>query len=119
MKILNFLYNLIRVKFILIFSESYQLIYYSIIYRRNILTFNVLKHNLVPNHEILSKEEVKKLLEDLKISNENQLPKIKVDDPVCKEIEAKEGQVLKITRISSTAGKYTTYRIVIGENKNK
>ena len=83
------------------------------------MAFNVLEHDLVPDHEILSDEEVYKLLEELKIKNKNQLPKIKVDDPVCKKIEAKEDQVLKITRISETAGKYTTYRIVIGENNQK
>ena len=83
------------------------------------MAFNVLEHDLVPDHEILSDEEVYKLLEELKIKNKNQLPKIKVDDPVCKKIEAKEDQVLKITRISETAGKYTTYRIIIWENNQK
>ena len=42
-----------------------------------------------------------------------QLPKIKQDDPVCKAIEAKTGDILKITRKSHTAGKFVTYRLVL------
>lgn len=42
-----------------------------------------------------------------------QLPKIKADDPVVKAIEAKPGDILKITRKSQTAGKFETYRLVL------
>ena len=40
------------------------------------------------------------------------LPKIKSDDPVVKAIEAKPGDILRITRESQTAGVFVTYRIV-------
>ncbi len=73
--------------------------------------FKVTKHELIPKHEILSKEEKEKLLKDLNISA-RQLPKIKKKDPVIKEIDAKVGDVIKITRESSVAGKTTYYRIV-------
>lgn len=73
---------------------------------------DILKHKLVPDHTILSKKEANKIIKQLKIHQE-QLPKIKVDDPVVKEIGAKSGDVLKITRKSHTAGKFITYRLVI------
>ena len=74
---------------------------------------DILKHKLVPDHAILSKTEGNKILKQLGI-NEEQLPKIKIDDPVVKEIGAKAGDILKITRRSHTAGKFVTYRLVIG-----
>jgi len=73
---------------------------------------DILKHRLVPEHTILSKSERNKLLKELDIHPE-QLPKIKQDDPVCKAIEAKIGDILKITRKSHTAGKFVTYRLVL------
>jgi DNA-directed RNA polymerase subunit H len=72
----------------------------------------ILKHKLVPEHTILSKSEIKKVMKELDIHPE-QLPKIKQDDPVCKAIEAKSGDILKITRKSHTAGKFVTYRLVL------
>ncbi|HTX61202.1 MAG TPA: DNA-directed RNA polymerase subunit H [Methanobacterium sp.] len=73
---------------------------------------DILKHKLVPDHTILSKTEANKVIKQLKVHQE-QLPKIKVDDPVVKEIGAKSGDVLKITRRSHTAGKFVTYRLVL------
>jgi len=73
---------------------------------------DILKHELVPDHTILSKSELKKIIKELNIHLE-QLPKIKKNDPVVKAIEAKPGDVLKITRKSPTAGKFITYRLVL------
>lgn len=73
--------------------------------------YDILKHGLVPEHVILKEEEKKKLLEELKILPQ-QLPKILTLDPVIKEIGAKEGDVIKITRASQTAGWTTYYRLV-------
>lgn len=75
---------------------------------------DILKHELVPHHEILSEEEVKKLLETYKISKD-QLPRIRFDDPVVEAIKAKEGDVIKIIRKSPTAGISVAYRIVSRE----
>jgi len=72
---------------------------------------DILKHQLVPEHVILSEEEAEKVLEEMKIHAE-QLPRIRTDDPVVKAIGAKEGDILKIIRESPTAGKFVTYRIV-------
>ncbi|MGZ4856902.1 MAG: DNA-directed RNA polymerase subunit H [Methanobacteriaceae archaeon] len=73
---------------------------------------DILKHELVPDHVVLSKSDVKKIIKNLDIHPE-QLPKIKSDDPVVKAIEAKPGDILKITRKSQTAGKFITYRLVL------
>lgn len=51
---------------------------------------DILKHQLVPEHVILSEEEAEKILEEMKIHAE-QLPRIRTDDPVVKAIGAKEG----------------------------
>ncbi len=72
---------------------------------------SILEHELVPLHEVMTEQEVRELLNRYKISKE-QLPKIKVSDPVIKEIKAKEGDVVKITRNSRTAEKFLAYRLV-------
>ena len=72
----------------------------------------ILKHFLVPEHIVLTEEEKKKVLQEKGIV-EQQLPKILKNDPVVKEIKAKEGDVIKITRSSPTAGVTTYYRTVV------
>lgn len=67
---------------------------------------------MVPKHIILNKEEEKEVLDKFSIKPEN-LPKILINDPVVKEIGAKEGNILKIIRKSKTAGTSLYYRIVI------
>ncbi|MDI6888322.1 MAG: DNA-directed RNA polymerase subunit H [Methanocellales archaeon] len=74
--------------------------------------FNVLDHEMVPEHVIISKKEVEALLTEYSITKE-QLPKIKSVDPICKEIDAKSGDVVKIIRDSLTAGKSIAYRLVV------
>ena len=74
--------------------------------------YDILKHELVPEHVILEEKEKKELLEKLKITTIN-LPKILTNDPVVKTIGAKEGDVLKIIRKSATAGISIYYRVVV------
>jgi DNA-directed RNA polymerase subunit H len=73
--------------------------------------FDILKHELVPEHIILNENEKKEVFEKLKITERN-LPKVLTNDPVVKSIGAKEGDVLKIVRKSSTAGMSIYYRVV-------
>jgi len=76
-------------------------------------TVSILEHELVPKHEIVGEEEVAKLLETYKIEK-RQLPKIKLSDPVIKEIKAEVDDVVRITRRSRTSRTSLSYRLVIG-----
>jgi DNA-directed RNA polymerase subunit H len=79
---------------------------------KDLTKFSLLDHELVPKHEIMSEGELKSVLSKYFIDKE-QLPKIKVQDPVIKEIGATIGDVVKITRMSHTAGEADYYRLVI------
>lgn len=72
----------------------------------------ILKHKLVPEHEILSDKEKKKVLKEHN-ATEEQMPRIREDDPVVKAIDAEKGDLLRIKRNSMTAGESTYYRIVV------
>jgi DNA-directed RNA polymerase subunit H len=74
--------------------------------------FNILNHELVPEHIILKENEIKEVLEKFKIGPQN-LPKILLSDPAVKAIDAKEGDILKIVRKSKTAGTSIYFRVVI------
>ncbi len=74
--------------------------------------FNVLEHDLVPDHILLTEEETEELLKKYNITR-GQLPKVKSSDVVVKQIGAKPGDVLRIIRKSLTAGKAVAYRLVI------
>lgn len=74
--------------------------------------FKPLEHKLVPKHEILNEDEVKKLLSEYLIEKE-QLPKIRISDPAAIAIKAKIGDVIQIIRQSPTSGKAFFYRMVI------
>ncbi len=73
---------------------------------------NLLEHELVPKHEILSPEEAAELLKRLGIKPA-QLPWITIDDPIVRALRAKPGDIIKITRKSPTAGESVAYRYVV------
>ena len=73
---------------------------------------NILEHELVPKHEVLSPEEAEKILKQLSVQP-TQLPWISVDDPVVKAIGAKPGDIVRIIRKSPTAGETIAYRYVV------
>jgi DNA-directed RNA polymerase subunit H (RpoH/RPB5) len=72
----------------------------------------VTDHVLVPKHEILSEEEKKEILARFN-ATEEQFPFLFDVDPVAREINAKPGDMVKITRVSDTAGETTYYRFVV------
>ena len=74
--------------------------------------FDVTKHILVPKHTKASEKDKKDLFEKHAIVLEN-LPRIFKSDPVIAEMDVKEGDVIKITRPSPTAGTTTFFRRVV------
>jgi len=75
---------------------------------------DILSHELVPEHKILTKDESQKILKQHNIKPE-QLPKMRDTDPVVEITGAKVGDIIEITRDSPTAGKTKYYRVVIPE----
>ncbi len=74
---------------------------------------DVLAHDLVPFHSILTKKQTEQLLKDYSIRLVN-LPRIFEDDPSAVALGAKEGTVMKITRKSTTVvDTIDTYRFVV------
>ena len=74
--------------------------------------FDVLSHQLVPKHEILSVKDSEEALKKIGITKE-QLPKILITDPAVKRIAANVGDIILITRKSPTAGVSVFYRMVV------
>ena len=77
---------------------------------------DVLLHELVPKHKLLTKQETLDLLEKYQISVID-LPQISEKDPVEIAIGAKEGDVVKIIRDSSTTVKSIYYYRYVKKEK--
>lgn len=81
------------------------------------ISYNVLNHELVPEHQLLSEEEATKVLADLGILRE-QLPKIRRSDAAIKVLEningkpIEAGSIVRVTRKSETAEEFVAYRLV-------
>lgn len=78
---------------------------------------NVMLHNVVPEHTLLSEKEAEEVLKKLRIKAD-QLPKIRKEDPVLKVLEMIEGEItqgriIKIIRKSESAGMSIVYRMVV------
>lgn len=80
------------------------------------IQFDMMSHDLVPLHTILSEKEKGELLKKYTVEP-NQLPKILNTDPVSIFIGAKPGQILKIIRNSHTAKESIAYRFVVEDSK--
>lgn len=80
--------------------------------KEEVIKFNVIEHELVPKHEVMSPEEVKALLKRYHVRLE-QLPQILTSDPLVRILGAKPGDVIKITRKSPISGISYYYRCVV------
>ena len=78
------------------------------------IVFDPRTHVLVPKHEIVvDEDEKRKILEDWNLTSKTLMPKIRYHiDPIVRILGAVPGDILRITRPSSSAGTYTYYRIV-------
>lgn len=74
--------------------------------------FDVMKHDLVPRHELLSDEEARGILSRYGVTPD-QLPKIFASDAVARAVRAKPGNIIRIKRKSPTAGEHVAYRYVV------
>lgn len=77
---------------------------------------DVLLHDLVPQHILLTKEETKDLMDKYQITVID-LPQIFEKDPIAIAIGAKEGDVLKIIRESKTTVKTIDYYRYVKKEK--
>jgi DNA-directed RNA polymerase subunit H (RpoH/RPB5) len=77
------------------------------------LQFNILKHNLVPEHIIIHSNEVEEVMKKYNISNKSEFPDISRFDPVARVIGLRPGDVCKIIRSSKTAINTNYYRVCI------
>jgi DNA-directed RNA polymerase subunit H len=75
---------------------------------------NVIKHDLVPKHSKLSNSDKEKLLKK-HFTQTSGLPKIIKSDPGISNLDANEGDIIKIQRVSKTAGTAYYYRVVSEE----
>ena len=73
--------------------------------------FKVDKHILTPKHSKLSDKE-KQALYDRHNVTQKELPKVFKTDAAIRELDAKVGDVIKVTRVSATAGQSFFYRVV-------
>jgi DNA-directed RNA polymerase subunit H (RpoH/RPB5) len=62
------------------------------------MLFNITKHFLVPQHHLMSSEEMKEFLKDKEKGFIHKLPKIYDTDPISRFYGAKAGQIFKIIR---------------------
>lgn len=77
------------------------------------LQFNILNHVLVPEHNVISEQQVNDIMKKYNISDTNQFPDISRFDPVARAICLRPGQVCHIVRPSKTAISADYYRICV------
>jgi DNA-directed RNA polymerase subunit H (RpoH/RPB5) len=76
------------------------------------LIYDIFEHNDVPLHRLLSPPELSQLLKERKLKL-SQFPSMRMDDPMCRYLGGKPGDVFEITRNRPTVGKHLYYRKVV------
>jgi DNA-directed RNA polymerase subunit H len=78
----------------------------------NFPSFNIFEHDFVSKHELLTHKEKEKFLEEHKVQP-YQLPRINAYDPAIIAVGGKPGDIVRVIRDSTTAGKYVAYRYIV------
>lgn len=73
---------------------------------------NISKHQFVPKHRVLSKQETEDLLDKYKIGTDN-IPTIKRDDAQAKYIGLRQHQICEIIVDNATSGRTVKYRLCV------
>ena len=73
--------------------------------------FNILEHDIVPEHKRLTDVEKKQIYDKYQITNDKELPEISRFDPVAKTIGLRPGELCEITRPSSNSISAKYYRL--------
>jgi DNA-directed RNA polymerase subunit H len=74
--------------------------------------FQISTHFLIPKHELLTREEAAEVISRFN-SSPAQFPYILSVDPIAKEMGAKPGDFIRVTRRSESAGSSVYYRYVV------
>ena len=82
-----------------------------IIFNLKQLSFNILKHVLVPPHRILNKEEEKTIRNKFNIREDSQFPEISRFDPVAMALGLRPKELCEIIRPSKTSIETKYYRL--------
>jgi DNA-directed RNA polymerase subunit H (RpoH/RPB5) len=78
------------------------------------LQFNISKHDLVPKHELIKDEQdINAIIEAYQLKSRTQLPFILKTDAMARYLNAKPGNIVKITRISPSSGETIVYRCCV------
>jgi DNA-directed RNA polymerase subunit H (RpoH/RPB5) len=75
------------------------------------LQFNILKHELVPKHTVLTNEEANAMKKKYNILDDSQIPDISYFSPISIILGIRPNNIVKIERNSRTAIKSDFYRI--------
>lgn len=76
------------------------------------LMYNVSKNDLVPKHEVISDPEaIAEVMRMYDIKQKTQLPVILRTDPMARYLDIKPGELVRITRVSASAGESLAYRV--------
>jgi DNA-directed RNA polymerase I, II, and III subunit RPABC1 len=78
------------------------------------LLFNISKHCLVPKHEVINDaQEINMLVAQYNLKSKLQFPTILKSDPMSRYLNIQTGNLVKITRISPSAGESILYRCCV------
>jgi DNA-directed RNA polymerase subunit H (RpoH/RPB5) len=79
------------------------------------LQYNIMNHQLVPPHTVLTKEEAAEVKRKYNILDDSQLPDLSRFSPVSQVIGIRPGDICKINRPSKTAIKAEFYRVCLNK----